>query len=202
MSAGKKLTVKTIEKGEIVTYLGAPHLVLSTGVSKNGMRGVQLVRDGKKVWKKMSSVRKQKGKLTRSQSEALRTPIKRKQRFISEGFRSPRSPELSLRDRSETPSVTSFIPEPSTSDRSQSLPVAGTPQRPRRARRVVSESAADALRARGRLLPRQRRMEAAGGPGPKGPPGPGPPGIRPALAKFANQNEALQIAASNIQGNN
>lgn len=128
MSAGKKLTVQTIEKGEIVTYLGAPHLVLSTGVSKTGMRGVRLVRHGKKVWKKMSSVRKQKGKVTRSQSEALRTPKKRKERFISEGFRSPRSPELSIRERevsrsaAPAPPQEPWTPAPSSSDRSQSLP--------------------------------------------------------------------------------
>ena len=71
MSAGKKLTKQAIKKGQIVTYRGEPHIVLDTGVSRKGMRGVHIVRHGTKVWKKMSAVRVSKKKYSRSQSEDL-----------------------------------------------------------------------------------------------------------------------------------
>ncbi len=104
------------------------------------------------------------------------------QRFASVG--SDPTGRFPFRQRALTPTAgdpgpdpRGWKPEDRNVDRARSLSVKGTPQRERARRRVVSESAADALR-KGRQAPRQfpQKMEAAGSGGPpKGPPPP-PPG--------------------------
>ena len=147
--------------------------------------------------------------LNRSMSVPSKAPkAQRGQRYTSVGS-DPTGPPIvgDRRQRSGTIiNPRSFVPEDRKVDRTRSLSVKGTDQRQRETkRRGRSEAAADPLREdwgkgkkRKTLIP--EKIEAAGGPGPKkGPEDPDPdPGMKQALAMFSNENEALQVAASNV----